>query len=488
MEKSFRCKVCGYIHRGSEPPESCVVCGVGPDEFELIEETVEKKEEKKQWRCVVCGYIHEGNEPPEECPLCGVGKEYFELCEGSIKRSTSMEKTKIVIIGGGIAGLSAAEEIRNNSSEAEITMISGENHLPYYRVNLTKYLAGQSDRGSLEIYSESWYKERNINLVLGKRATRIISGENKVDLEDGSYINYDKLILANGAVPFIPPIPGKELKNVLGVRTIEDAEYILERIKAVDTCICIGGGILGLESAGAIAKSGVKVKLLEGAPWLMPRQLNKKASVILKKYLSDMGIEVMEGVNIKEIFGEETCEGVKLASGEVIKGSLVVVTAGVRPDITLSRESGLSTDKGLLVDNNMKTSEDNIFSAGDVTEHQGVLYGLWNAAQYQGRIAGMNALGIDSEFNGMPRSTVLKVLGLDMFSIGEFNLPDESYYQFEVEEENKYILFVLKDEKLIGSIIIGDTTLPAKVKTAVEKGMEFKRQDTNSVEDIISRL
>lgn len=488
MEKSFRCKVCGYIHRGSEPPESCVVCGVGPEEFELIEETVEKKEEKKQWRCVVCGYIHEGNEPPEECPLCGVGKEYFELCEGSIKRSTSTEKTKIVIIGGGIAGLSAAEEIRSNSSGAEITIVSGENHLPYYRVNLTKYLAGQSDRGSLEIYPESWYKERNISLVLGKKAVKVISDKNQVELEDGSYINYDKLILANGAVPFIPPIPGKELKNVLGVRTIEDAEYILDRIKSVDTCICIGGGILGLESAGAIAKSGVKVKLLEGAPWLMPRQLNKKASVILKKYLSDIGIEVMEGVNIKEIFGEEACEGVKLAGGEVIEGSLVVVTAGVRPDITLSKESGLTIDKGLLVDNNMKTSEDNIFAAGDVTEHQGVLYGLWNAAQYQGRIAGMNALGIDSEFKGMPRSTVLKVLGLDMFSIGEFNLPDESYYQFEIEEENKYILFVLKDEKLVGSIIIGDTTLPAKVKTAVEKGMEFKRADTNSPEDIISRL
>lgn len=488
MVKSYRCIVCGYIHTGNEPPESCIVCGAPASEFEPVEEKIEKKESKKQWRCVVCGYIHEGEEPPEECPVCGVGREYFELYENSLKLSSSNEKTKIVIIGGGIAGLSAAEEIRNNSKDAEITIVSMEQHLPYYRVNLTKYLAGQSDRESLGIYPESWYREKNINLVLGKKVVKIIKDANQVELEDGSLISYDRLILANGAVPFIPPIPGRELKNVLGVRAVEDVDFILERTKSVDSCICIGGGILGLEAAGAIARNGVKVKLLEGAPWLMPRQLNKKASVILKKYLFDMGIDVREGVNIKEIFGEEACEGVKLADGEIINGSLVVVTAGVRPDISLSRDTGLAIDKGLLVDNNMKTSEDNIFAAGDLTEHQGVLYGLWNAAQYQGRVAGMNALGIHSEFNGIPRSNILKVLGLDMFSIGEFNLPDGSYYQFEREEANKYILFVLRDEKLVGSIIIGDNTLPAKVKAAVEKGMEFSRSNTNSVNDIIERL
>ncbi|MBC8015983.1 MAG: FAD-dependent oxidoreductase [Sporomusaceae bacterium] len=487
--KSFKCVICGYIHNGDNPPELCSVCGASASEFELFAQpVVALKEQSAVWRCIVCEYIHKGSEAPDICPVCGVTKENFETYSLKESSRAKAETGHIIILGGGIAGLAAAEEIRKRSEDMNITIISAENPLPYYRINLTRYLAQEINKDKLMIHPDNWYTEKRIKFINGQEANAIKTATKQVELQDGTALTYDKLIVAMGASPFIPPITGSNLENVVTVRTLDDAEYILKRLPVMHDCICIGGGILGLETAGAIAKSGMKVTLLESAPWLMPRQLNAQGAKVLKKYLEGIGIEVRENTKIKEITGKDFCQGIMMEDGEIIPAELVVITAGVKPDTSLARKAGLAVDNGLVVNNYMQTSDDNIFAAGDVTQHHGMVYGLWNVAQYQGKIAALNAIGIETQFGGVPRSSVLKVLGLDLFSIGDSSLIDDSYYQYDQEESNHYFSFVLKDSKIVGSIIIGDKALAIKVKQAVENGTSFPQDVHKDAISIIHKL
>jgi nitrite reductase (NADH) large subunit len=394
---------------------------------------------------------------------------------------------EVVIIGGGIAALSAAEEIRKHTPNIKVTMISKENHLPYYRLNLSRYMAGEVGKKNLTVKPETWFGKNDITYLVGN--VESINTETKtIELDNGEIKAYDKLIIATGAYPFVPPIEGNKLKNVFTVRTIEDVDNILEVLKNVDKCVCIGGGILGLEIAGAIAKTGVKVTVLEGADWLMPRQLNKKGAEVLKSFLSKLGIEAIEKANIKEIIGTESCEGVRLQSGEVFETKLVTVTTGVRPEISLAQNAGLETGRGLVVNDMMQTSDESIFAAGDVAEHKGIVYGIWNAAQQQGKVAGLNAAGVDSSFGGIPASNVLKVLGLDMFSIGQVNPFEEGYVEFDKETDDGYCLFVLREGKILGGLTIGFKEISLKLKQAIEKSIDFSDSVYNNADAIIEKL
>ncbi|MDD4601129.1 MAG: FAD-dependent oxidoreductase, partial [Negativicutes bacterium] len=328
MKKGYRCLICGYVHIGSEAPNVCPICGASTGEFELFEDKNKRGTSSSEyWRCVNCEYIHEGSTPPDQCPVCGVTKSEFEAIEKKAAHHISTDNARILIIGGGIAGLSAAEEIRKHSQTAVITIISNEKQLPYYRLNLTRYLSGDVDKRNLEIHPKEWYDQKNITILHGKEVLNIDANNKEVVLDDQVRVQYDTLIVALGAHPFVPPIPGHQKKNVITVRKIEDADFILNKIGETGSCICIGGGILGLEAAGAIAKNGIKVTLLEGAPWLMPRQLNKRASEILKGHLQKIGIEVRDNVRIKEITGNQECDGVLLETGERLPTKLVMITA-----------------------------------------------------------------------------------------------------------------------------------------------------------------
>lgn len=487
--KSFRCIICGYIHNGDAPPEICFVCGASAEEFEIFaQEVVTPKKPSTFWRCLICEYIHEGSEAPDICPVCGVKKEHFEAYTIEESKKEKSNVSNILIIGGGIAGLTAAQEIRKRSKDTNITILSAEKQLPYYRINLSRYLAQEINKDKLMIYPDLWYKEKRIQFISGQEAKAIKTANKQVELQDRTVLNYDKLIVATGAHPFIPPITGNHLKNVVTIRTIEDAEYVLARLPVTHNCVCIGGGILGLETAGAIAKNGIKVTLLESAPWLMPRQLNPQGAKVLKKYLAGIGIEVRENIKVKEILGTDFCQGITLEDGEIIPAELVIITAGVKPNTDLARKADLEIGNGLVVNNHMQTSDDNIFAAGDVTEHHGIMYGLWNVAQYQGKVAALNAIGIETQFGGIPRSTVLKVLGLDLFSIGDISPIDTDCYQYEQEEPDRYIHFVIRDSKIVGSIVMGDKALALKVKRAVENATYFSHDLYKNAISIIHRL
>ncbi len=396
-----------------------------------------------------------------------------------------MGQNSIIIVGAGIAGLTAAKEIRTNSQDAQIILISREDALPYYRLSLTRYLAGEVEKKTLPVYPAEWYEKNAIQLLLGCEVTAIDRQGKSVTLSDGRSLAYDRLILTTGARPSVPPIPGTDSSGVLTLRTMTDADQLLERLNHTRACIAIGGGLLGLETAGAIAHHGVGVTLLEVAPWLMPRQLNQTAAAILKSQVERAGISVREGVGIAQIVGKDKCEGVQLNSGEFIPGEFVMITAGVTPEIRLAKEAGLKTNRGVVVDQFMRTSDEAIYAAGDMAEYSEAPAGLWNTAQQQGRIAGLNAIGQGTPWQIAPKTHNLKVLGLDVFSMGQIQSSDKLLEKVDGE---KYYGFTLQEGRVISGIVLGDRAFSTKVKQAIDKGRVFPQDAWDDVNALISHI
>lgn len=470
--QAWRCVVCGYVHRGPEPPGECPVCGSPAEHFEPYGEPEKSPaaEKPKQWRCLVCNYIHDGDAPPDECPVCGTPGKNFEpaTVEDTGEKKDTGKEEEIVIVGAGIAGISAAEAVRQVSSRPRITILSKENHMPYYRLNLTRLLAGELAENQLPIHPGNWFEDNRVNLTTGSSVSTVDTGKKQVKLTDGTVFPYDKLILTAGAHPFIPPIPGASMENVTSLRNLGDARFILKEAQQANSIVIIGGGILGLETAGALAKQKKKTTLIENFKYLMPRQLNQTAAELLKKHVENLGITLKVNQSVQELAGDERVAGVKLKNGETVPADLVVITAGVRSNSYLARLAGMPVNYGIIVDDYMKTPILDVYAAGDIAEHRGICYGLWNAAQYQGTIAGMNAAGSPAEFGGIPRSNSIKVLGIDLLSIGKFEPQDGSDIVIEALCEDNYCRFLFRDTHLTGSILYGNTKISSAVKKAIE--------------------
>jgi len=440
--------------------------------------------EGKAWRCSVCGYIHYGDRPPDECPVCGASADDFEEIEQAAPEVVETSAaSRIVIAGAGIAGLSAAEAAREAASDAEITLLSAETERPYYRLNLTRYLAGEVADGDLPIHPLKWYEEQRIKLMLGASLSKVHSADRNIELLDGSRIEYDKLIVATGAQPFVPPIPGKDRPHVHTLRTAGDAKTILEAVSSDTQVVCIGGGILGLETAGALARQGASVTVLEAFDHLMPLQLNAAGSDVLVEHLYTLGIDVMTQAQTEKI----EASTVHLKDGTMLPADVVVITVGVRANDRMLKDAGLPVHKGVLVDNFMRTSNPDILAAGDVCEHDGMMYGSWAAAQYQGKIAGMNAAGKPTEFGGIPRSHTLKVLGKKMFSIGEIRSGDGSYTCLDDHPDGNYRMLMLHDGVLIGALLIGDLQLMNACRSAIENSTPIEAISIEAFVESITR-
>ena len=473
---SWVCTVCGYVHQGPEPPEVCPVCGAAREVFEPRDEPAPAGQAAtpKRWHCMVCGYVHEGDAPPEGCPVCAAGSDCFEPeAETAGARPTGGRGGRVLIAGAGIAGVSVAEALRGASDDAEIVLLSREAEAPYHRLNLTRYLAGEVGEPELPLHPEAWYSEREIELRLGVEVSGIEKEKRRVRLSDGGEEPYDTLILTAGSHPFVPPIPGSQREGATGFRTASDARRILEAGLGGAKCVCIGGGLLGIETAGALARRGADVAVIEGAGWLMPRQLSRRGGEILADHVRAAGIRLYSAARVDELLGDERVRGVALKGGATVDADLVISTAGVRSNSYLARLAGLEVNFGVVVDNHLATSDPSILAAGDVAEHHGVLYGIWPAAQYMGTIAGMNAAGLEAEFGGIPRSNTLKVLDVSVVSIGLVEPEDASYLEIESEREGQYLRFLFRDNRLLGAQALGDTAVAAPARKAIEDGTDF---------------
>ncbi len=466
--KSWICLVCGYVHQGENPPEICPICGAPESDFEEHEtQGHAPATNATQWRCVICGYVHNGGAPPEVCPVCAASADDFEPDADSASddgpQKAEASSRKIAIVGGGIAGISAAEHARKTAKDAEIHLYTKEEGLPYYRLNLTRYLAGEIDRDTLPIHPEKWYAEQDIRLHDGVEVLSIDPDAHTLTLPDNKTEKYDQLILACGAHPFIPPIPGADIVGATAIRTLDDVDALISRIGTGTPCVCIGGGILGLEVAGALAGRGASVTLLEGFGYLLPRQLNEAAARVLERHVASLGITVMKKAVTKEIKGNNTVKSVMLDSGEELPAQIVTITTGVRSNTHLARRAGLEVNNGIVVDAHLRTSAADIFAVGDAAEWNGTVYGLWEPARFQGALAGRNAAGSPAAFGGLPRMNTLKVLGVDLFSIGVIAPEDGSYVEISGETDGIYRRFLFHDNRLAGAILIGDTKITATI-------------------------
>ena len=359
-----------------------------------------------------------------------------------------------LIIGNGIAGVEAAINIRKIDKEGNITIITKSENPFYFRPRLIDYLANKVTFKEIIAKQKKFYEEKRIKNVFNTKITgRRLEAKNAID-SSGVTFKYDKLLLATGAKPFLPPIDGIDKKGVFAFRQKKDADNIKLFCKDKKNVVIVGGGLLGLEVANSLTILGKKVTIIEYFNQLLPRQLDEQGAEVLKTILERKGLSFKLGNITEKIDGKDKVERVMLKSGEIVKTDAVIISAGVRPSLELVKDINLEINRGVKVNDYMETSIKDIYAAGDIAEHREINYGLWIPSKEQGEIAGKNMAGEKIKYKGSSFETRLKVTGITLFSAGEFNAKDGEIKT--LQEDNVYKKIIIKNKKLYGAIILGD--------------------------------
>ncbi len=384
---------------------------------------------------------------------------------------------KIVIAGNGLAGTLAAKALREQDDRSEIVLLAAERHLYYPRPNLIEFVAGTLPLNRLFAFPEKWYGDHRIEVRLSTPAVRLLPAERKVEIATGERIDYDALLLATGASSFLPPLAGTDRKGVFTLRTLDDAHRILEHLSGHPRVAVLGGGLLGLEIARALRLRGAEVEIVEFFPALLPRQLDARGSEILKAAVERLGIRIRLGRTTEGILGEEEAGGLRFRGGEEMPADMVIVAAGVRPNLELAREAGLTTDRGVLVDDYLQTSTTGIYAAGDGVQHQGRIYGIIPASFEQARIAAANILGRPAAYGGTMPSNTLKVAGIHLSTVGRIQAGTEEGEEinFEDPERGIYKKIVLERGRAVGAIWLGTKSGIAGITRAVHQNADVRK-------------
>jgi nitrite reductase (NADH) large subunit len=386
---------------------------------------------------------------------------------------------RYLIVGNGVAGTTAAEHIRKQDGEGSITMVTDEAASFYWRLRLSEYVAGDLTEQNLMAKKEQWYKDQKIELKLKTRVQSVDSAKRAVVTQENQRITYDRLLIAAGSRSFIPPIKGSEKKGVFALRSIQDARDIISWSKRIQDVVLIGGGLLGLEAGNALRKLGKKVRVVEYFPRLLPRQLDVSGAKRLQAIMEGMGFAFRLGVKKQEVVGDEEVNAILLEGGETLPAQMVIVSAGVRPNLDLAKALNLDHDKGIKVDERMRTNQPDVFAAGDVAEFKGIPYGIWIAAMEQGQVAGINMAGGEALYKGTVMANTLKVVGIDLGSAGDIDAENKLESRV-ASDEKTYKKIVVDNNRIVGCIMLGDT----KGFTKVTKMMADK-QDVSHVKDTI---
>lgn len=383
---------------------------------------------------------------------------------------------KYVIIGNGVAGTTAAAFIRKNDMQGSITVITEEPSPFYSRIRLIEFLAGEVDEQGLAIRKDRWYEENRIRLLLETQVTGLNIEAKKIVTAAGDAVEYDRLLLATGARSFVPPLPGTGKKGVFTLRTLQDAIAIKNYAKESDKRIIIlGGGVLGLEAGNSLRKTGNHITVVESFPRLLPRQMDASGADILRLQMEKMGFKFYLGAEAKKITGSDRAEALLLKDGRQINCDMILISAGVRPNTGIARNPGLTTGKGLIVNDRMETGVPDVYAAGDMIEHKSICYGIWPAAEKQGETAGINMAGGSAVYGGTVMSNMLKVAGVDLLAAGDIDaeLKKESIV---LKNSDKFIYkkIVLKDNLIVGVILHGDIKDRKKILRAIENKTDIK--------------
>lgn len=368
---------------------------------------------------------------------------------------------KLVVIGNGMAGIACVEQILKHAPKFEITVFGDETHANYNRILLSSVLAGEKEADEIILNELSWYQRHDITLRLGVRITAIDTAQKTVTGNNGGVTPYDKLLIATGSSAFIPPIEGRERDGVFVFRTLDDTRALIERAGSGVKAAVIGGGLLGLEAARGLQVQGCDVSVIHLMDTLMERQLDATGSVLLKSQMERLGVNVLLGRSTAAIFGNGKVEGLSFKDGSTLDADLVVIAAGIKPNAELARQAGIQVNRGIVVNDYMETSVPDVYAVGECVEHRGTCYGLVAPLLEQGKVlAATITENRGATFESGLQAAKLKIMGVEVFSAGDWDETkdtDKEVVRFEDRSLGLYKKLTLKDGRLTGFILVGDT-------------------------------
>jgi nitrite reductase (NADH) large subunit len=372
---------------------------------------------------------------------------------------TAGKRLRLVVVGNGMAGMRTVEELLKLAPDLyDITVFGAEPHGNYNRILLSPVLAGEKTVDDIIINSRAWYAENGIALHAGDPVVEIDRVRRVVRSQKGIEAHYDRLLLATGSKPFIIPVPGHDLPGVIAFRDIQDVETMLAAARAHRHAVIIGGGLLGLEAANGLQRQGMSVTVVHVSDALMDRQLDRSAATLLQRSLEAKGMRFELAANTTEIVGPDRVRAVRFADGREIPADLVVMTAGVRPNVALAKAAGLHCDRAIVVDDTLQTYDPRVYAVGECVQHRSATFGLVAPIWDQARVAGAHLAGAGHRrYVQRATATKLKVTGVDLYSAGEFiGGPGTEDLVLRDPRRGIYKRLVLENGRVIGAVLYGD--------------------------------
>jgi nitrite reductase (NADH) large subunit len=394
------------------------------------------------------------------------------------------QKQKLVLVGNGMAGVNTIEHLLKLApGKYEITIFGSEPHPNYNRILLSYVLAGDSSVDDIVIHPFDWYKTNGLTLYTGHTITDIDTEAQTVTSNQGVTVSYDKLILATGSNPFMLPLPGADKEGVMAYRTIHDCEVMIDAAKKYKKAVVIGGGLLGLEAARGFLNLGMKVDVVHIVDTIMERQLDRTASLMLREALESQGMNFLLEKQSAEIIGDNRVKGLKFKDGSVAEADLIVMAVGIRPNVELAKKMGLEVNPGIVVNDYLQTSAPNVYAVGECAMHSGIAYGLVAPLYEQGAVLAKHLADVETgPYEGSVVYTKLKVSGVDVFSGGQF-MDAEGTKAIRVQDEFSgiYKKVVIKDNKIIGAVLFGDTADGTRLMQMIREGADISGMEKTAI-------
>jgi len=373
-----------------------------------------------------------------------------------------MIKQKLVVVGNGMAGMRAVEELLKIAPDMyDITVFGDEPYPNYNRIMLSPVLANEQTIDDIILNTREWYAENDIALHTSARINKIDRKARTVTANNGTTVAYDRLLLATGSKPFILPIPGADLDGVLGYRDIKDTNDMIAAAKTHKHAVVIGGGLLGLEAANGLKVQGMDVTVVHKNEWLLERQLDKVSGKMLQKSLEARGLTFLLQKNTEQLIGKDgRVVAVRFTDGQEIPADLVVMAVGIRPNYALAESAGIHCNRGIVVNDTMQTYDPRVYAVGECVSHRGIAYGLVAPLFEMAKVCATHLANFGiGLYKGSVTSTKLKVTGIDLFSAGDFMGSDDAEeILLHDAVGGVYKKLVIKDDTIIGAVLYGDTT------------------------------